>query len=159
MIYCRCTTFLVLDSLLIFDFLIASWQLSRVASIKHPKLTMSMHFWIILVAGWKIMNEPNFDFNTTCTTLVTCLFNIKNWLLTTPNTVPITIYLEPSIYTYTGNSSNATFATALGQSSANGAPTRYISLSVGFSWLWKYHSITEDFIFDYMAVWGSCKQC
>jgi hypothetical protein len=70
--------------------------------------------------GWKIMNEPNFDFNTTCVTLTTCLFNIKNWLLTTPNTLPIVVYLEPTNYTYT--SDNATFAAALAASNQTEAP-------------------------------------
>ena len=72
------------------------------------------------------MDEPNFDFNSTCTTLVTCLFNIKNWLLTTPNTVPITIFLEPSGFTYTGNGTNTTFADALAASNQTGGPTRYL---------------------------------
>ena len=67
------------------------------------------------------MNEPNFDFNTSCVTLVTCLFNIKNWLLSTPNTMPIVIYLEPTNYTYTTN--NATFAAALAATNQTDAPT------------------------------------
>lgn len=66
------------------------------------------------------MNEPNFDWNTSCTTLTTCLYNIKNWLLTTPSTVPITIYLEPTTYVYTTN--NQTFATALAESNQTGPP-------------------------------------
>ena len=66
------------------------------------------------------MNEPNFDWNSSCTTLVTCLFNIKNWLLTTPGTVPITIYLEPRTYTYTTD--NVTFASALAASNQTGPP-------------------------------------
>lgn len=70
--------------------------------------------------GWKVMNEPNFDWNTSCVTLVTCLFNIKNWMLTTPNTVPITIYLEPTTYTYAANSS--AFNAALSASNQTGAP-------------------------------------
>ena len=68
------------------------------------------------------MQEPNFDFNSTCTTLVTCLQNIKNWMLITPGTVPITIYLEPSNYTYTGTGSNTTFANALKASTSSNAP-------------------------------------
>jgi hypothetical protein len=51
------------------------------------------------------------------------LFNIKNWLLTTPNTVPITIFLEPSQFTYTGNGTNTTFADALAASNQTGGPT------------------------------------
>lgn len=66
------------------------------------------------------MNEPNFDWNTSCVTLVTCLFNIKNWLLSTPNTVPITIYLEPTGYVY--NADSTTFADALAASNQTGAP-------------------------------------
>jgi hypothetical protein len=50
--------------------------------------------------GWKVFNDPNFDWNTTCYTLSTCLFNIKNWILSTPNPLPITIYLEPTTYTF-----------------------------------------------------------
>ena len=45
---------------------------------------------------------------------------MKNWLLTTPNTNPITIYLEPTTYVYTSN--NATFAAALAASNQTGAP-------------------------------------
>ena len=71
------------------------------------------------------MNEPDFDFNTSCTTLSTCLFNIKNWILTTPGTVPLTIFLEPSQFTYTGNGSNTTFADALSRSTQTGGPSRY----------------------------------
>lgn len=80
--------------------------------------------------GWKVMNEPDFDWNSTCVTLVTCLFNIKNWLLTTPNTVPITIYLEPTEYTYaTATGDNSTFAAALAASNQTGGPDRYDSAS------------------------------
>jgi len=71
------------------------------------------------------MSEPNFDFNTTCVTLTTCLFNIKNWLLTTPNTIPLTIYLEPTKYTYPLTTGSTTFATALNDSTQTGGPTAY----------------------------------
>ena len=71
------------------------------------------------IAGWKVMNEPNFDWNTSCTTLTTCLYNIKNWLLTTPSTVPITIYLEPTSYVY---SDSTAFADALAASNQTGPP-------------------------------------
>lgn len=77
-----------------------------------------------MAAGWKVMNEPNFDWNSSCTTLATCLQNIKNWLLTTPNVNPITIYLEPSEYVYTTD--NATFAAALKASNQTGPPNRYV---------------------------------
>jgi len=66
------------------------------------------------------MNEPNFDFNTSCVTLVTCMFNIKNWILSTPPTIPIVIFLEPTNYTYT--SDNATFAKALKESNQTEGP-------------------------------------
>ena len=69
------------------------------------------------------MNEPNFDWNTTCTTLTTCLQNIKNWILDTPNPVVLTIYLEPSEYTYTSaTGDNTTFSEALAASNKTGPP-------------------------------------
>ena len=67
-----------------------------------------------LCAGFKTFSDPNFDFNSTCLTFVTCLQEIKNWFLDTAgfDTLPITIYVEPRDSTFlTANTAiNADFA-------------------------------------------------
>ena len=44
--------------------------------------------------GFKVMHTQDFDYGTTCSTLVTCLGEISDWSAVNPNHVPIMIMIE-----------------------------------------------------------------
>ncbi|BDA46800.1 hypothetical protein COCOBI_09-2530 [Coccomyxa sp. Obi] len=45
--------------------------------------------------GFKTFNDPDFDWQSTCVTVETCLQLIQSWSVNHTNHIPITIYLEP----------------------------------------------------------------
>ncbi len=50
----------------------------------------------LLQPGYKVLHVPDIDFTSSCTTLVACLTEIKQWSDAHPTHVPITIILQTS---------------------------------------------------------------
>ena len=46
-------------------------------------------------AGYKTFGDPDFDFQSSCVTVETCLQLIQSWSVNHSNHIPITIYMEP----------------------------------------------------------------
>ena len=57
-------------------------------------------------AGYKTFGDPDFDFQSSCVTVETCLQLIQSWSVNHTDHIPITIYLEPREKTPFGNSSS-----------------------------------------------------
>ena len=57
-------------------------------------------------AGYKTFGDPDFDFQSSCVTLETCLQLIQSWSVNHTDHIPITVYLEPREQTLLGNSSS-----------------------------------------------------
>ena len=57
-------------------------------------------------AGYKTFGDPDFDFQSSCVTVETCLQLIQSWSVNHTNHIPITIYLEPRESTLFGNSAS-----------------------------------------------------
>ncbi|CAK0785458.1 hypothetical protein CVIRNUC_008667 [Coccomyxa viridis] len=56
--------------------------------------------------GYKTFGDPDFDFQSSCVTLETCLQLIQSWSVNHTDHIPITVYLEPREQTLLGNSSS-----------------------------------------------------
>ena len=57
-------------------------------------------------AGYKTFGDPDFDFQSSCVPVETCLQLIPSWSVNHTDHIPITIYLEPREQTLLGNSSS-----------------------------------------------------
>jgi hypothetical protein len=45
-------------------------------------------------AGFKVMHTQDFDYGTTCLTLITCLTEIRDWSVANPDHVPVMVMIE-----------------------------------------------------------------